>query len=84
MWEVMIAVLPPGTERLTFRRFDAADLQLAQELARRAALAVENARLYRRASETAATLDTLVATAPIGREPASPISAWLGAALYQR
>ena len=26
MWEVMIAVLPPGTERLTFRRFDAADV----------------------------------------------------------
>ena len=48
------------------RRFDESDLQLAQELARRAALAVENARLYRQASETAATLDTLVRTAPIG------------------
>jgi PAS domain S-box-containing protein len=48
------------------RRFDESDLALAEELARRAALAVENARLYRQANETAAMLDTLVATAPIG------------------
>jgi PAS domain S-box-containing protein len=48
------------------RRFDESDLALTQELARRAALAVENARLYRQAHETAATLDTLVATAPVG------------------
>jgi PAS domain S-box-containing protein len=48
------------------RRFDDSDLGLAEELARRAAFAVENARLYRQARETAATLDALVATAPIG------------------
>ena len=48
------------------RRFDESDLALTQELARRAVLAVENARLYRQAHETAATLDTLVATAPVG------------------
>jgi serine phosphatase RsbU (regulator of sigma subunit) len=33
------------------RRFDAADLALAEELARRAALAVDNARLFREAEE---------------------------------
>ncbi|MGK4008429.1 ATP-binding protein [Sorangium sp. So ce1036] len=33
----------------THRRYDAADLDLAQDLARRAALAVDNARLYREA-----------------------------------
>ena len=48
------------------RRFGESELLLARELARRASLAVENARLYRQARETAASLDTLVATAPIG------------------
>ena len=48
------------------RRFGEAELLLARELARRASLAVENARLYRQAQETAASLDTLVATAPVG------------------
>jgi PAS domain S-box-containing protein len=48
------------------RRFGESDLALTEELSRRAALAVENARLYRQAHETAATLDTLVTRAPIG------------------
>ncbi|MDQ2984570.1 MAG: GAF domain-containing protein [Actinomycetota bacterium] len=55
------------------RRFDEDDLALAKELADRAALAVDNASLYhvsreaaRASAETAALLDTLVATAPIG------------------
>src|ERR671933_715282 len=33
------------------RRYDSADLSLAEELARRAALAVENARLYQQAQQ---------------------------------
>ena len=38
------------------RRYGPADLELAEELARRAALAVDNARLYRERSETARAL----------------------------
>lgn len=55
------------------RRYSPADLSLAEELATRAALAVENARLYRgaqaaatRAAETVALLDTLLESAPVG------------------
>ncbi len=55
------------------RRYTQADLSLAEELALRAALAIENARLYRqaqasatRAEETLALLDTLLACAPVG------------------
>jgi PAS domain S-box-containing protein len=40
----------------TGKRFDAGDLTLARELAQRAAIAVENARLYRERSDIAATL----------------------------
>jgi two-component system, cell cycle sensor histidine kinase and response regulator CckA len=50
-----------------------ADLALAEELGRRAALALDNARLYQetreaaqRVDETLALLDTLVASAPVG------------------
>jgi PAS domain S-box-containing protein len=55
------------------RRFAAGDLDLAEELARRAALAVDNARLYgearaaaRSMEESFALLDSLLASAPIG------------------
>jgi len=55
------------------RHFDAADLRLAEELAGRVALAVDNARLYReaqaaaqRAEEARALLDALFAAAPAG------------------
>jgi signal transduction histidine kinase len=55
------------------RRYDAEDLALAEELARRAAAAVDNAELYRAAQEAigrrdeiVAQLDTLLASAPIG------------------
>jgi len=55
------------------RPYDAADLELAQELARRAAVAVDNSRLYQdgqralqRANESLALLDTLLNSAPIG------------------
>lgn len=54
-------------------RYSDVDLALAQDLASRAALALDNARLYRdaqwaaeTAGESLAVLDTLLATAPVG------------------
>ena len=47
------------------RTFGPADLELAHELARRAALAIDNALLYRAAQESYAQLDTLLASAPV-------------------
>jgi signal transduction histidine kinase len=55
------------------RRFGASEMALAEELARRAAVAIENARLYREAQRaiqlrdtSLAQLDALLAHAPIG------------------
>jgi len=48
------------------RTYDDSDLRLAEELAARAALAVDNARLFRDAEETLGLLDALFATAPVG------------------
>ncbi|HEX5501919.1 MAG TPA: ATP-binding protein, partial [Thermomicrobiales bacterium] len=55
------------------RRYGPGDLALAEDLAHRAAVAVDNARLYRdlqeaerRKDESLALLDTLFATAPVG------------------
>ncbi len=55
------------------RGYEAADVPLAEELARRAAFAIANAELYRESQkalrakqESIALLDTLLATAPIG------------------
>jgi PAS domain S-box-containing protein len=55
------------------RRFDSSDVALAEDLARRVALAVDNARLYREAKEALqskdeamALLDTLLSRAPVG------------------
>jgi PAS domain S-box-containing protein len=47
------------------RKFHEADLELAHELARRAALAIDNALLYRSAQESYAQLETLLASAPV-------------------
>lgn len=46
------------------RRFDERDLELAEELARRAALAVDNARLYEEAQRSLALLDAILTSAP--------------------
>src|SRR5690606_29437694 len=46
------------------RRYDTADLELATELARRAALAIENARLYREAQDAEARLRSLIEQIP--------------------
>ncbi len=48
------------------RRYTETDVELAEGLARQAALAVDNARLFRQAQRTAAELDALLTTAPIG------------------
>ena len=55
------------------RRYGAPDLALVEELGRRAAVAIQNARLHestqqaaREAEETAALLDTIFQTAPVG------------------
>ncbi|HEY9725326.1 MAG TPA: PAS domain S-box protein, partial [Chroococcales cyanobacterium] len=55
------------------RHYDATDLALAEDLARRAALAIDNARLYQRTqqvlqrqAELLSLLDALLAAAPVG------------------
>ena len=48
------------------RRFGAADLDLAHEIARRAAQAIDNALLFGAARESYAQLDTLLVSAPVG------------------
>ena len=48
------------------RRFGKTDLELAHEIARRAALAIDNARLFGAAQESYAQLDTLLVSAPVG------------------
>ncbi len=60
------------------RRFDAADVKLAEEIARRAGTAVENARLYRERTHIARTLQTGLLP---GRMPHVP--GWRVATLYR-
>jgi len=48
------------------RTYGDAELRLAEELAARASLAVDNARLFREAEETLGLLDALFSTAPVG------------------
>src|SRR3954451_19636506 len=48
------------------RRYASVDLAFAEHLARRFALAIDNARLYDEAQRSLALLDTLFATAPVG------------------
>jgi PAS domain S-box-containing protein len=48
------------------RRFSRIDLELAREIGRRAALAIENALLFRAARDSYAQLDTLLVSAPVG------------------
>ncbi|HSE99201.1 MAG TPA: PAS domain-containing protein, partial [Blastocatellia bacterium] len=58
------------------RPYEAADLTLAEELAYRAALAVDNARLYREAQESSTAKDEFLAT--ISHELRTPLNAILG------
>jgi PAS domain S-box-containing protein len=48
------------------RRFGHAELELAGEIARRAAVAIDNALLFRAAQQSFAQLDTLLVSAPVG------------------
>ncbi len=60
------------------RRFDRSDLEFAEQIAARAALAVENARLYRERSEIARTLQHSLLP-----EALPEISGWEISALYR-
>ena len=48
------------------RRFGSSELELAGEIARRAAVAIDNALLFQSAQESFAQLDTLLVSAPVG------------------
>ena len=54
------------TTSVSERRFTPADLDLARELADRAALAVDNAHLFEEAESAEALLDTLFRSTPVG------------------
>jgi len=69
--------LGPGT-----RRYDEEDLRLAEDLAQRAALAVDNARAYKQASDSSRLKDEFLST--LSHELRTPLNAILGYARMLR
>ena len=61
----MLGTISLGTGE-SGRRFGELDLSLARELARRAALAIDNALLFGAAQQSYAQLNTLLVSAPVG------------------
>ena len=61
----MLGTISLGTGQ-SGRRFGELDLSLARELARRAALAIDNALLFGAAQQSYAQLNTLLVSAPVG------------------
>ncbi len=64
------------------RRYEASDLSFAEDLGRRAAIAIENARLYRDAQESNRLKDEFLAT--VSHELRTPLTAVLGWAYMLR
>jgi len=67
----ILGVLMLGSTR-TDRRYDSQDLSLAEELARTAALALDNARLYQRAERAIAARDEVLAV--VSHDLRNPVS----------
>jgi PAS domain S-box-containing protein len=60
---LIFAACPPSSGHQPFHRFDAEDLAMAEELARRAVAALENARLFNEAQEAVRLRDEFLSVA---------------------